>query len=161
VSSYLSQTILKGTYTILLICSEPFRLKLGSLGCVKVKKGYFVYTGSALGPGSVSLEGRINRHRRRSKNVRWHIDYLTTRREIHTRGSVSIRSRARLECLINTDIIKKLRGCPLIERAGASDCKCRGHLLRVREQSSGVADLIDQLSKIYAAFGVPITQRYS
>ncbi|HKM75588.1 MAG TPA: DUF123 domain-containing protein [Candidatus Bathyarchaeia archaeon] len=147
-----------GTYSILLKSSKRFRLKLGCLGYVRVKRGHYVYTGSALGKGPTSLEGRINRHRRRSKRIRWHIDYLTKRREIQLEGSVYIYSRARLECTINEAVLDDLQGCPIVRHAGASDCRCPAHLLRVREPTDG--DLINYLERIYAEYGRPMADRY-
>jgi Uri superfamily endonuclease len=147
-----------GTYSILLKCSRRCRLKLGRLGYVDVKRGHYVYTGSALGKGPASLEGRIDRHRRRSKTVRWHIDYFTKRGEIHLEGSVHIRSRVRLECRINETVLEHLRGYPIVQHAGASDCQCPAHLVRVTRPRDG--DLINRLERIYARFGRPITNRY-
>ncbi|HYW00119.1 MAG TPA: GIY-YIG nuclease family protein [Candidatus Acidoferrum sp.] len=147
-----------GTYSILLKCSKRFRLKLGCLGYVNVKRGHYVYTGSALGKGSTSLEGRINRHRRRSKTIRWHIDYLTKRPEIHLEGSVYIYSRTRLECSINEALLEHLHGYPIARHAGASDCRCPAHLFLVAEPTDG--DLINQLGRVYASFGRPIVDRY-
>jgi Uri superfamily endonuclease len=147
-----------GTYSILLKCSERFRLKLGCLGYVIVERGHYIYTGSALGKGSTSLEGRINRHRRRSKVVRWHIDCLTKRCEIQIEGSVYVCSRARLECTINEAVLEHLHGYPILRHAGASDCRCPAHLVFVTEPRDG--DLINHLERIYASFGKPITNRY-
>ncbi len=147
-----------GTYSILLKSSKRFRLKLGCLGYVRVNRGHYVYTGSALGKGPSSLEGRIDRHRRRSKRIRWHIDFLTKRREIHVKGSVYICSSARLECKINEAVLEDLQGCPLVRHTGASDCRCPAHLLRVRESTDD--DLINYLERVYAAFGRPVVERY-
>jgi len=148
---------MRGTYSILLKCSRRFRLKLGCLGYVDVKRGHYVYTGSALGKGPTSLEGRINRHRNRSKSIRWHIDYLTKRREMYFEGSVCLRSRTRLECAINEAVLEHLHGVPIVRHAGASDCRCPAHLVRVAEPSTG--DLIGHLKEIYATFGSPIVSR--
>ena len=150
---------MNGTYSILLKCSRRFRLRLGCLGYVDVERGHYVYTGSALGKGPTSLEGRINRHRNRSKTIRWHIDYLTKRREIHFEGSVYVHSRVRLECAINKAVLEHLHGVPIVRHAGASDCRCPAHLVRVTEPTDG--DLINHLKEIYAAFGRPIGNRCS
>ena len=158
VDCFRRELLLMGTYSILLKCSKRFRVKLGCLGYVSVKRGHYVYTGSALGKGPTSLEGRINRHRSRSKTIRWHIDHLTLRREIRLEGSVYIRSRARLECRINMAVLEHLQGNPILQHAGASGCRCPAHLVRVPGPTDG--DLINHLERIYARFGKPIVNRY-
>ena len=149
---------MRGTYSILLTCSKPFRVKLGCLDYIDVNIGNYVYTGSALGKGSASLERRIERHRQRSKPIRWHIDYLTCRDEIQIKASVYVRSRSRLECMINKMVLEQLRGRAIARHAGASDCRCSAHLVSVR---GSTRDLIEKLKKIYTASGDPIVNRYS
>ncbi|MEM4407243.1 MAG: DUF123 domain-containing protein [Candidatus Caldarchaeum sp.] len=50
------------------------RLKIGALGYRKLEKGYYVYVGS----GRRNLIRRVERHIRKNKRVRWHIDYITS-----------------------------------------------------------------------------------
>ncbi|MEE9474859.1 MAG: GIY-YIG nuclease family protein, partial [Candidatus Hydrothermarchaeaceae archaeon] len=63
---------MKGIYALIITLEEDKNICVGKLGPVDFKKGYYVYIGSALN----SLEGRINRHRRKDKKLRWHVDYL-------------------------------------------------------------------------------------
>ncbi len=44
------------------------------LGRVHIEKGYYIYVGSARGPGGV--RARLRRHFSRDKKPWWHIDYL-------------------------------------------------------------------------------------
>jgi len=143
---------LKGTYTLLLICMKPFRAKIGSLGYATIRKGYYLYTGSALGYGSVSLEGRLNRHLRSSKNVTWHVDYLTSNPRCRVRAIVCLRSSERLECTINQEIVRNLSAKPILTRAGSSDCKCDGHLTRVGS-SIGAGEILSKVTSVYQRFG--------
>jgi Uri superfamily endonuclease len=145
---------MKGTYSIVLQCRRPMRVRFGKLGFAKVEVGYYLYTGSALGRGSVSLEGRLARHMRPSKKMRWHVDYLTSRPGCYFRGAVYLISKRHLECKINRSIQQNLNLEPSLLHIGASDCGCDGHLLRVTEHSSE-AELINQLECIYSSFGVP------
>jgi Uri superfamily endonuclease len=121
----------KGTYVLVLHCMRPFRLKMGRLGCANMTNGYYIYTGSALGTGAVSLEGRLRRHSQRKKKVNWHIDYLTSDTRCEVKAAVVVRSAKRLECIINRAVMRELDAHPLLARAGSSDCKCEGHLAKV------------------------------
>jgi len=143
---------LKGTYTLLLICMKPFRAKIGSLGYATIRKGYYLYTGSALGYGSVSLEGRLNRHLRGPKNVTWHVDYLTSDRRCRVRAIVYLRSSKRLECTINQETVRNLSAKPILSHAGSSDCKCNGHLTRVGS-SIGAGEILSKVTSVYQRFG--------
>lgn len=149
----LRRDILQGTYTLLLTCNKPLRLRVGKIGLVPLEKGHYLYTGSALGIGGASLERRVARHRCRTKRVRWHVDYLTVRPEIIVRHIVCLQSRKRLECQINQHIISTLNAQPIAPHAGATDCECNGHLLSVKV--GGVGTILAGLEQIYANFGTP------
>ncbi len=68
-----------GTYALVLSCASNARIQTGRLGTVQLQRGYYVYLGSALGPGS--LRARIAHHQKLSSRPHWHIDYLRA----HTR----------------------------------------------------------------------------
>jgi Uri superfamily endonuclease len=121
---------LKGTYVLILACMKPFRVKIGSLGYANIGKGCYIYTGSALGTGAISLEGRLRRHSQRAKKVKWHVDYLTSDVRCKVKAAVVVRSRKRLECAVNRAILGKLNARPVLPGAGSSDCKCEGHLAK-------------------------------
>ena len=142
-----------GTYTIVLACERPMRVRFGRLGRVKVKIGYYLYTGSALGLGAVSLEGRLTRHSRSFKKKRWHVDYLTARQGCKLKGAVYLVSNERFECKINRAIRKKLNTQVILQHLGASDCKCEAHLVRVNETLSKIR-LLNRIKQTYSRFGV-------
>ena len=129
-------------------------VRIGKLGLTKIKNGNYLYTGSALGLGAVSLERRIARHRRRNKLVRWHVDYLTVRPEITVTNVICIESDERLECQINQRIVSNLKAKPTIHRAGASDCNCTGHLLSVKSRNAKA--ITKKLKEIYSMHGEPL-----
>jgi Uri superfamily endonuclease len=145
---------MRGTYTILLACEKPMRVKFGRLGCAKVKVGYYLYTGSALGQGAVSLEGRLTRHKRSFKKKKWHVDYLTSRRGCRFKGMVYLVSNRRLECRVNRSILDNLNTQSSLPHIGASDCKCDAHLVRVAENLS-MGELLNRVEQVYMRFGVP------
>jgi len=67
---------MKGSYILLIKLLKDSEIKVGSLGTISFKKGFYVYVGSAMG----GLEQRINRHLRKNKKTFWHIDYLLNNR---------------------------------------------------------------------------------
>lgn len=69
-----------GTYAIVLRPTAERSIKAGKLGMLEVKDGYYIYVGSAFGPGG--LKARIAHHKRKSHRSRWHIDYLRVSAEI-------------------------------------------------------------------------------
>jgi Uri superfamily endonuclease len=145
---------MKGTYTILLACERPVRVCFGRSGRANVNPGYYLYTGSALGQGAVSLEGRLARHERTRKRKRWHVDYLTSRRGCKFEGAVYLISNECLECRVNQAIKQSLKTQLIIPRLGASDCKCDGHLFRIAENVNGNRLLV-RLEQIYSRYGAP------
>ena len=143
---------MKGTYTLLLVCKKPFRVKIGNLGNVNVGEGYYLYTGSALGSGALSLEGRLKRHSRRGKKVKWHVDYLTSDSRCRVMAAVCLRSRKRLECAINKVVVRRSNAKPLFSRAGSSDCKCDGHLTKMGS-SIRAGKILPLVISVYRRFG--------
>lgn len=101
---------------------------MGRLGILDVRPGFYVYVGSALGPGG--LAARIGRYARQEKGLRWHVDYLRAVTELVEAWFRS--GRRRKECLW----AKRLAGMPGAEVPmpgfGSSDCGCRSHLFWFR-----------------------------
>ena len=63
-----------GTYALILQCDLNDRVQIGRLGEIELRPGYYIYVGSAFGPGGV--KARVERHWRTDKRKHWHIDYL-------------------------------------------------------------------------------------
>lgn len=145
---------MKGTYTIIVECGFEGYLAFGRLGRARLRRGRYLYTGSALGCGATSLERRLERHGRRSKRRKWHIDYLTSKPGCRVVGAVYLVSRRRLECKVNRFISKELNLLPVLPKVGASDCNCEGHLLGPEFHLSKVA-LLRRLVNIYCRVGSP------
>jgi Uri superfamily endonuclease len=110
---------MRGTYALLVHVPYDLATSVGELGTLSFKAGYYAYIGSALG----GLKGRVRRHLKAEKKLRWHVDYLLARsRAIDV---VVARSRTRKECAIAQELAKRLVS---IKGFGASDCKCESHL---------------------------------
>ncbi len=119
-----------GTYVLALWLDTPQHTSVGRLGKFEFPAGWYLYVGSALGPGG--LPARLARHQRRlgaGKRAHWHVDHL---REHATWGAAWIRaSERRLECAWAA-ALRRLPDAQIVAaRFGASDCRCPAHLVRV------------------------------
>lgn len=63
---------MKGCYCLVIKNDETTKIKIGKLGRLDFKKGYYVYVGSAMN----RLESRLKRHLSNKKKMHWHVDYL-------------------------------------------------------------------------------------
>lgn len=109
------------TYCLMIKLNQNSRIKIGKLGEMNFKKGYYVYVGSALN----SLDARIRRHLSKEKKLFWHIDYLLASLNAALEEVIMERSKEKWECNVAIEISKK--GLP-VNKFGCSDCKCNSHL---------------------------------
>jgi len=83
-----------GSYVLLIQLIEDTTIAVGKLGIFPFHRGYYLYSGSALG----GLSSRLIRHLSKEKKNHWHIDYLLMHSQvIEIWGIVS---SARLECVL-------------------------------------------------------------
>ncbi len=112
-----------GTYVLILESMNRQEVKVGKLGVMRMRPGFYFYVGSALGPGG--LKARLAHHARKSKSRHWHIDYVTA----HTHWeeiwfTVCARKiEHQVVGLISSQLEVDL---PLVG-FGASDCECESH----------------------------------
>ena len=141
----------RGVYTLVIKLEEGQYIKpRPDLGW-HLPKGYYVYTGSALGRGSTSLEKRLERHLRVDKKIFWHIDRLLSCSGRIVKV-VYAEAAAKIECELNQRVSSLLRAKP-IKRFGSSDCRnrCVGHLLYLTHQTQ---DLNELLCRAYRELGL-------
>ena len=122
----------RGVYTLIILLSKDTSLNVGRLGFQSFPKGYYSYTGSALGVGATSLSHRVLRHLRREKRSFWHIDFLLAQKDAVVTSVVAAPTTNRkMECDINSYIKEKCQAEVPVPGFGASDCgkNCRSHLL--------------------------------
>jgi Uri superfamily endonuclease len=119
-----------GSYII--IGELPFESSMisGPFGGQMLPGGFYLYSGSAFGPGG--LRARISRHIKKGTEKKfWHFDYLKDFLNIKEIW-YSVSGSKNLEC----QFIKKLQGLEFISfpilKFGASDCHfgCPAHLAR-------------------------------
>lgn len=110
------------TYQLVIEVTRRIRVAIGSLGTFPLPPGRYVYTGSA----RRNLDARIARHLRRTKTLRWHIDYLLNAPGVRV---VDVHRFGAPECVVN----RRTAGRIVVPRFGASDCRagCGSHLKRL------------------------------
>jgi Uri superfamily endonuclease len=113
-----------GTYALILSCTSNARIRVGRLGTILLQHGYYVYVGSALGPGG--LRARIAHHQKLSPRPHWHIDYLRAHTRLH---SVWLRCDGRRHEHEWARAMLKMKDVTIpLPGFGASDCSCPSHL---------------------------------
>ena len=119
-SKYSVVKLMKGLYILVVSLRNKSCVEVGSLGVINFKKGFYAYTGSAMG----GIEQRVGRHLRKDKKLHWHIDYLLGKAE---KIFVKETNRKSGECGAAVRL-EQSGGVP-IDGFGSSDCKCKSHLV--------------------------------
>jgi Uri superfamily endonuclease len=100
-----------------------------------VGRGFYVYVGSALGPGGVA--GRVRHHEGRAARPHWHVDYLRAHARL---GEVWYAYGPRRREHAWAALVGGLPGASVPLRGfGASDCGCESHLYRFAERPAASA----------------------
>lgn len=117
-----------GAYRIYLLVRKPIKLTIGKLGDVLFDEGEYIYTGSAM----KNLRQRVERHRKKDKNLHWHIDYLLASEEVEIIKIDIFPSSEKEECRLNQELINNSKAKYYYKGFGSSDCRsCKTHLLKV------------------------------
>ncbi|MEM1945626.1 MAG: GIY-YIG nuclease family protein [Candidatus Caldarchaeum sp.] len=117
----MSLAVSRGTYVLAIHLPVSRRLKIGALGYRDLEKGYYVYVGS----GRRNLIRRVERHLKKHKPIRWHIDYITSLTETKP-IQVAVTNKVGVECILSSKLAAE--GKPL-SKIGSSDCHCTTHLI--------------------------------
>lgn len=123
-----------GTYALVYRAPQAFRVTVGALGAVSLPAGYLVYVGSAFGPGG--LGGRLRHHLRPLARSRWHVDYL--RPYVRLEGVWCGSGDRQLEHGWSAALPGLLAGSFPVRGFGASDCRCRAHLIHTTRPATEV-----------------------
>ena len=121
---------MKGLYILVIFLSKSTLIKVGALGNIEFKKGYYLYVGSAMGSrGSTTLLNRTIRHLKcsPSKKLHWHIDYFLENEYTEIVRIHLFPISIDLECNIANSLLFHSDNC--INGFGCSDCVCKSHLL--------------------------------
>ena len=118
-----------GTYLLLLEAEQEVGLMVGKLGRMVAAPGYYLYVGSAFGPGGVAA--RIRHHRKAAIRPHWHIDYLrTVARPVDAWCVYDHRCEHEWAQLLMQDnnTVMPLHGF------GSTDCGCATHLFYLQHK---------------------------
>lgn len=123
-----------GTYLLVLHAPQRAVITVGRLGMVTVAPGWYLYVGSALGPGG--LRGRLRHHLRAARHPHWHIDYLRQVCEVIAVGYVVDERRWEHHWAARLAQVASPAPCCGF---GASDCRCVAHAFQFAEAPALVA----------------------
>ena len=122
-----------GTYLLIFRSSLERLIDIGKLGQLRVKPGFYVYVGSAFGPGG--LAARVAHHKRPSGCPRWHIDYLGLSNNLEEVWYTYDPFHREHQW---TAVVAGLKGSSIpLAGFGSSDCRCRSHLYFFPSKPSG------------------------
>ena len=114
----------RGVYALVVHLASDHTIQIGKLGNYDVESGYYVYIGSALGPGGLSV--RIKHHAGRTDRPHWHIDYL---KRVSKLKEVWFSYSNRVMEHQWAAVAAKMPGARMpIKGFGSSDCGCVSHL---------------------------------
>ena len=116
---------MRGCYIAVFHLSPARWIRVGRLGRFRFEGGFYLYVGSA----QRNLEKRLERHARKRKPLRGHIDYLSARAEMI--GAVLVPGPKRQECELAAELGEMFELA--VPGFGASDCRCPGHLFYTPE----------------------------
>ena len=112
----------RGIYLLLIFKDKNEEIRVGALGKIKFDKGYYVYIGSA----QRNLRKRIERHLRKEKKMKWHIEYLLSHSKI-----IDIFAKNYPKSYEEKIAIKLGEKYPYIPKFGSSDSRAPSHLFRI------------------------------
>lgn len=123
-----------GTYALILRLREEAEIDVGRLGKFVFPAGFYVYVGSARGPGGI--RARLGRHLRGVARPHWHIDHLRSAAQVYGFGyqvdNLETHSTALPpECGWSQALAALPDAGILAPGFGASDCRmgCQAHLI--------------------------------
>ena len=120
----------KGSYVLLMRLKYQSSIRIGQLGRFEFIPGYYLYLGSAFGPGG--LKARVGRHRLCNKRCRWHIDYLRRRCSlVEVWYSEKPKNQ---ECFWAEQLSNNPKSSAPVTQFGSSDCNCFSHLFYSEEK---------------------------
>ena len=127
---------MKGSYILLIKVDRLKNIRIGSLGIMEFRPGYYAYIGSALN----TIEKRVKRHLSKKKKLFWHIDYLLQEAEVIK--VFLLECSEKLECVIAGKMVKSFQEVP---KFGCSDCRCKSHLFYHKNEHSIKVSIIEML----------------
>lgn len=115
-----------GLYVLVIRLRRAALVRVGALGSFRLEPGWYLYVGSA----RRALRGRVARHARKGKPLRWHVDHLTECKEARVMDALLLPGTRRTECSLSRAVGRLPGMVAPVRRFGASDCteRCPAHL---------------------------------
>jgi Uri superfamily endonuclease len=113
-----------GSYLLIFYLRKKVELEIGRLGTHSLRRGWYLYAGSAFGPGG--LRARLKHHLSPLKRRHWHVDYLRSAVELR---SIYYHTQYNNEHLWSASLAALATHHLPIPGFGSSDCRCRSHLV--------------------------------
>jgi len=138
----------RGIYVLVVRVPNEAVVRVGRLGNVQLKPGYYLYVGS----GQISVEKRVSRYFSKIKNPRWHIDYILLSGIALAEKAIMLNLSKSYECKISRFI--ESMGGEAISGFGSSDCNCRSHFHRYADPDvalSRILEVYNHLLKVFPA----------
>lgn len=144
---------LPGSYALLFHLEHIASLPIGRLGVFAFPPAYYLYFGSACGPGG--LKARLQRHISGSGRPHWHIDTFRSTAVLKT-ILCQVEPRrisplpARLECTWSQATLRLPSAFIPAPHFGASDCRlgCPAHLVGLSELPGSLVDVLGRAAAI-------------
>lgn len=114
----------KGSYALILRCDRSESILIGQLGQMRLQTGFYIYAGSAFGPGGVNA--RLRHHYQIAANPRWHLDYLRAGCEPMEHWFTHDPERREHDWAATLLTLPGFNA-PM-QGFGSSDCRCKTHL---------------------------------
>ncbi|MCB0745660.1 MAG: GIY-YIG nuclease family protein [Ignavibacteriae bacterium] len=123
----MQKQINSGIYILELKINHEFQFSHKIFGILKLRKGFYYYVGSA----QKNLSQRIDRHIKKNKKLHWHIDFITTSKNVKVSRVFAISSANKSdECSLVKNLENQYNFTHPIKNFGNSDCNiCESHLL--------------------------------
>ena len=141
----------QGAYTLIIRSGQARRITIGRHLSVTLERGLYLYTGSALGRGSTSLEWRFSRHLSQEKKHFWHIDRILSSDSVRLISAIVTKTTGKVECKVNTALLEDSSVRVLAKGIGSSDCRCESHFLITK---CGLDVLQRKVRSCYASLGL-------
>jgi len=140
----------KGVYTLLLDIREDMCVEVGSLGNICLSKGLYGYVGSAKGFGGI--KARIKHHLAKDKKrLWWHIDYLTSRREVIVKYVAYAETLAIDEEYVARGFSRSSCWSIAVPKFGSTDKKSSSHLFKC---VCNIDSCMEDLRNIFISLGL-------
>lgn len=135
---------IKGVYVLIMRLDQESDIQIGRFGKLHFKKGFYAYTGSALGTGGFKrVERHFNISTGKNPTRRWYIDYLSSASKIT--NAILLPTDDAIECRLARSLTK-ISGISIIPGFGCTDCFCETHLIYANsELKSLVIDVCNNI----------------